>query len=431
MPYWNFLLEVRGPAPSPDGAALRELAAAADITPLGWLALFAPTDIHTVPTRDRARADDESHDDESHEDAYLTLFAPIPAARANLARRRAVLGAALRPPVAEWLDLLDEHLARLDPRHCVQVWLGELVYPWPASARAELAAVLAALDGDDRRQWARVADDLLAELRDGSIELRLPHGTQVNACVGWLSGEPAPREADELYPRIDDAIELLGQRGAGPSGLWQRIEDLLRELAPIDPVAYVAAEALRDRLDHEPPGWLRDQLPRAPAAVRAAILARGLDLPREELEYDEPDPDLRRAQFVVLVARADLTSPTGLVLDALRDPDPRVRAALARRYRSDLEDDEAIAEDDDVWRALIRDPEPRVRLELLLNTAAPIVPPVDDPSPLVRARHPETTPAELLRLAGDTDPDVLYGVLANRRSPLRACRRVCRSLGLE
>ena len=74
------------------------------------------------------------------------------------------------------------------------------------------------------------------------------------------------------------------------------------------------------------------------------------------------------------------------------------------------------------------DPDEHVRVALLWTGRSALRPPVDDPSPLVRANHPETSQRELRRLARLDDPDVLEGAFHHPRIQRSTYHAIARAI---
>jgi hypothetical protein len=71
-----------------------------------------------------------------------------------------------------------------------------------------------------------------------------------------------------------------------------------------------------------------------------------------------------------------------------------------------------------------------VRAALLWNQRSPIRPPSTDPSPLVRAHHPETAAHELAALACLPDLDVLAGIPDHANRSLAVFDQLSKTLGI-
>jgi hypothetical protein len=212
---------------------------------------------------------------------------------------------------------------------------------------------------------------------------------------------------------VDVRAVLARLEGFGRDRVLREVRALLEASLPfgeVDAHGQLVAQA-SDR----PPGWLERRVLALPRAERGAFYRHHADA----LGWvDEPDATLATGLLVLRVLDGVGPGDPAFVRAALAAPDPRVRALLALRYRGEgLEEDEdggpLVAEWDAVWDALVEDPEDLVRAAVLWNPRAPRHPPVDDPSALVRAHHPDTSPAERAALAHHDDLDVLAGVAAN------------------
>ncbi len=396
--------------PPPDGSE-RELGYAVDYVPLGWLALFTASDLIDMLSPGGP--------------ACLTLFTRVATARENLSRRRAVLC-----EVFEWIDVddyidhLDELLARADASHHIQIWAAGLVYPWPLEARDMIAGWIKGLDTRDAGAWEAILASVDAdrvELRDGKLRGVFRGGVPVNACVGHLVGKPA--EPDPGRPAdFREVGDRFHQLKAGRGRTWWDAEQFIEELVSGARELAGEGERLFQAAFDQDEDWLDARIREAPPPLRAAIYARCVASANQR-NVDEPDPNLRRA-LVALRAATTVSSGDPVVLETLRDPDPRVRAMLARNYRGggdpDLDEDDdgnpRPAEIDDVWTRLVADPDERVRVALLWNSRTPLRPPVNDPSAVVRAYHPDTTTRELRALAKYHDAHVLEGVYFHKHS---------------
>lgn len=363
------------------------------------------------------------------------------AARQNLASRMSRLLQAFRwGGVGEaHLPVLDAHLARLDPRAHVQLLTDDLYAPWSRDCESSVREDLEALDQQDLRRWAGIVGLLDGRLIETSaaggcaVTFRFHEGTAVNACVGWLKGEPAPSSDDEREPDLSALHERFDQLQppVGPAGLYHDIDQLLTE-------ALTLPEDLRGEVDklvessyeHEDSdGWLRGQLPRLPRPLRNAIWRwahLGSTASEEEGPFELDDPERQQQANCAwrLLHKSRPRREDWAVAYALQSTDSRLRAILAVRYfgsghdsEEDVTDDggELPADPDEVWEQLLKALEPRVRWALRFNERAPCSAAVDDPSPLVRAWHQDTPGEELVRLARHTDPNVQMGVIGTTR----------------
>jgi hypothetical protein len=176
-----------------------EIACARGYVPLAWYALFQPDDLHVMP-RPGGRA-------------TLTAFTTIARARENLARRSAMLGDIFAGHRVgdRHVPILDRHLQRLDPERHVQLWTDGLYAPWQAVEKPAIAALIASLDINDNDAWTallRAVDtrrDVTGLARFSDVALA------VNACVGWLTGEPAPGSDFVHAPILDRFAEHFAQ----------------------------------------------------------------------------------------------------------------------------------------------------------------------------------------------------------------------------
>jgi hypothetical protein len=404
MPCWSELYltpDARPTDPPASGSGLH-LAAGADYVPLGWLALVRGADL--TPRIDRVGRE------------LLVALAPVARAREDLARRRGTLEEVLwRIDAPALFDDLDDLLAAAPAGAHLQIYTEGLLAPWRPADRSWLAPLIAGLDGRERQAWASLlagCDASLMRTDDGRLVGNFHRGTAVNACVGQLRGRPWSTEADEDLPDIPAAYRRFGARGRGR--IWRDAQQACAEQLPAAAEHAAWAEQLCEQAYDHDEGWLADQLPAHSPAQRAAVLLEMFG--KHSLAADDPDPAVRRLASVCRLARGVRDGDPD-VPALLADPDPRVRALLALQYGGsgdpDLDEDadgETIpAPLDHVWQALVVDPDDHVRVALLWNGRAAARPPADDPSPLVRANHPDTDQHELRRLARREDPDVLEG----------------------
>ncbi|NVB78171.1 MAG: hypothetical protein HOV81_07245 [Kofleriaceae bacterium] len=415
MSSYAHLFHVKGARPTkrPPLDSDRYVSTAAGYIPIGWLALFTAKNLKT-------RANE------------LCLFAPLAEARANLARRRPVLDEVFeRGAVFEHLDRLDGALAAREDGY-VQTATDDLYAPWTASERDAIVALLEALDGSDPDAWDRVFAQVDVQRIDDRLHASFGT-TAVNACVGWLAGGEAPEDADTSVPDIEAASELVE---TGESRIQANARAIIAELVPGLVAQREQAAALVDSSHDHGGAWLVAQLPSLERDLRAAVYERVAERrPRVPLD---PDLALRRASLASTVCTYQVGADDPAVAEALADPDPRIRARFALAYRGggdpdddyDDEGDPIRADPDPTWAALLADPDPLVRYALLRNERSPVRPPVTDPSPLVRASHPDTSPAELLELSASDDKAVMDSILWHERAPLSAKRRICTRLGV-
>ena len=422
MPYWTHLLQTPTPAPVRQRNEGVPVASAADITPLGWLAAFSPDDVRAfVPALESSR--------------FLTLCTSVRLARERLVRRRDGLRELVQLPLAEHLDLFTEQLGTLDGGAGLQVWLHELVYPFPddAEARSLLSRALAAFDEPSASKLSALAQLLLEEHRPRSPRFLFDADVAVMKTVGWLEGRGAPGRLDALAPsmtELDEASLRLSSLGYGFAGLHLGLSTAARELAgPCE---------RRDDVLEALGAWETDTL-----SLDEALLGRPFDFRRAliaelaarevRLQRLPAEADARLSMaLVALGLHGDIEAHLAAVPAALESPDVRIRAGLAFTYqpRDFDEDEDDVAPLDAIWERLARDPEPRVRWAACSHQNSPLKPD-DDPHPAVRALRKTTPLLELLALATRTEPLGLSTVCSRREpTPMLVHREALRTLGL-
>jgi hypothetical protein len=422
MPYWTFLLQTAASDPVVRRHDTQTVASAAGVVPLGWLALFEPADLHPIVP-------------EGETQRVLTLATSVRTARDRLHRRGERLRELVQRPLAEHLDLLGETLASRPEGAGLQVWLHELVYPFPddAEARGLLTLALSAFDTPSPQALAALGDLLLVEPSAATPRFRFDLDVAVAKTVGGLEGRRPPERADALAPdlaALSAGSARLDELGLGFTGLHQGLRDAARDLAgppSADAVAAAALEAweadtltIEDALRHQPLEVRR--------AFIAELAARGVPLPTLPAEAD---PQLSAA-LVALALFGGRPAWTAAVPAALESADVRVRAGLAFTYPpSDPfdDDDDEVAPLDAVWERLATDPEPRVRWAACANPRSPLKPD-DDPHPAVRALRRSAPLLELLALASRDEPLGLATALFRPHTPMLVHREALRTLGI-
>jgi hypothetical protein len=379
-------------SPRPRLGSSLDVAETTGFLPLGWLALFTSFDLR----------------EETAESLALVTTPEL--ARENLERRRDRLCDVFGFVDADtYLDQLVRRIAAAPDGASVVVSADQGVIAH--DQRSVLARLISALDGADPHAW----DLALAHV--GGHRLRDTLGAVFVNDVAALVGNIGRLAVIPRPPRPPIALRA---RGAGRDATWRDAMAFILDLA--EPTRAEAEHAERmwkeTAISDDPAAALAAMLPTLSRNVRSVIYARsaiGGEL--AHVEIAESDAALQRA---VTVCRVVIPISAGhpAIAEALDDPDPRVRAVLARTYRGGGDEDDdydrdgnaKLADIDEVWRALVGDPDDRVRVGLLGNERSPIMPPPSDPSPLVRAHHPMTTIRELRTLAETTDARVLDGI---------------------
>lgn len=182
MSAYSFLMLVDAATPSlaDRSPQFPEIASARGYVPLAWLAMFEPDDLHVLARRGGR--------------ATLTGFTTIARARENLARRAPMLGDMFTSHRIgdRHLPILDRHLQQYDPERHVQLWTDELYAPFKASEKAAIAALIRGFDTNDDAAWTALYRAVDIRRDASGIPLYRDVAVAVNACVGWIRGEPAP-----------------------------------------------------------------------------------------------------------------------------------------------------------------------------------------------------------------------------------------------
>jgi hypothetical protein len=227
--------------------------------------------------------------------------------------------------------------------------------------------------------------------------------------------------------QLEALSDELRRRGIPPHRSWRESLAITRDEEEAARQLDSRLIEIEDQSEGSPTKSIADEMSRTPARVRRAYYA----LCGAVRGFEEHDPECLHVLRLVRLSLVDLEKPedVALIRETLSDPNFLPRAILAASYEGT--DDPAVSDPydapalmDDTWRALVTDADERVRAALTFNRRAPILPKVDDPSPLVRAAHRETKPEALFALARHRDPDVALLVGLHVHCPESALRIV-------
>ncbi|MFC8718649.1 hypothetical protein [Kitasatospora sp. NPDC057198] len=228
-------------------------------------------------------------------------------------------------------------------------------------------------------------------------------------------------DADALTPvHLDKVMDGLAMNPALPASMVRRLfawrrgmgkvaerpdltEDMIVEIIAIDDHWLLHSLALNDRL----PDRFRIRLAsHRDGAVRAALVIHAATAPREMLEQLIEDPDRRVREYL---ARGHHT-PSDLRARLAADPDPEIRAALAKHWPQAPEA---------VRRILLTDPEAKVRAAACSTYYAHLPHPIP-PSDLLPAllADPVTRAGAVIHAV--LDADTLRWLAADPDSEVRA-----------
>lgn len=178
-----------------------EIAYSCDWVPLGWLALFEPRDVQVV----EEPPDSDTYDPETST-RCPTLIRRRDAALKTLHRRRDRLMKVLPDYLRPQLRGLEDALGASSHPY-VQAVVSDLdqFASFPGSEQ-ELRDLVAALDGDDVKQWRRVLSHVDADMGKDLAHVEFSDMTGVAAVVGYLpekfaiSLTGAPVSAEKAVP---------------------------------------------------------------------------------------------------------------------------------------------------------------------------------------------------------------------------------------